>query len=769
MPSEGLGLPPERGEAPVRTSGRREGPPVVLVVDADPKHRASLTATLHRDDAQVLATGSERAALETLQERDVAVAVIALASPGLDGPALARSIRGVDPQHRVPVIFVVPEARDRPQSLSDDVGPADFIATPVDSRALASKVDVLIALERQRRELAKALEETERARAETARLLEAERRSYLHLSRLQKVTALLNELQTPEGISRACLPAVCEAIGAQAALFHLVSTDGAHLEPVPGWHRVDAEVVPPRIPLDSASPAAAAVRKGAPVFLGSEAEYRENYAIVPASLGRYGARASLPMICGGRVIGTLGLSLEVWREFTEAERAFLSAVAGQAAQAFDRARLHEAERLARAEAQRAERRAAFLARAGAELAASLDYQATLEKVAALAVPALADWCAVDMVGEDRRLERLAVVHVDPAKVELARRIWREYPVDPDAEEGAPQTLRAGRPQLVPELTDAALEAMARSPEHLALLREVGLSSAIAVPILVGGQAIGLISFVSSDSRRRYQPADLQMAEQLAQRAATAIENARAHAALKLSDEKREATVAALERALRENELFAGVLAHDLRNPLTAILAAAQLLLLRSDAQGTRLEEPLRRILRSGERMSRMVDQLLDFTRARLGNGFELSPRETDLRALCAQVMGELEVAHPQWRLELTAGGALVGRWDPDRLSQLVSNLLGNAGQHGEPGKPIRLELDGTAASEVVLAVRNHGAIPAELLPEIFTPFRGSGERGTGGLGLGLYIAREIARSHRGRLEVESSPAAGTTFTLRLPR
>jgi signal transduction histidine kinase len=216
------------------------------------------------------------------------------------------------------------------------------------------------------------------------------------------------------------------------------------------------------------------------------------------------------------------------------------------------------------------------------------------------------------------------------------------------------------------------------------------------------------------------------------------------------------------------------LAHDLRNPLGAMTTAAQLLLMRFEGEralGERETRPLSRILSSGQRMNTMIEQLLDFTRLRSGGGIPIEPHDTNLAELCGQVVGELEVAHPEWRIERHVAGDPRGTWDSDRLLQVLSNLIANACQHGSREAPVSVNLDGSAKHEVRVEVGNRGAIPESLLPDLFDPFRSTRHpRGQPrGLGLGLFIVREIVRGHGGTIEVTSTEASGTIFVIRLPR
>jgi PAS domain S-box-containing protein len=232
-----------------------------------------------------------------------------------------------------------------------------------------------------------------------------------------------------------------------------------------------------------------------------------------------------------------------------------------------------------------------------------------------------------------------------------------------------------------------------------------------------------------------------------------------------------------ERRIAEfKDRVLGILGHDLRVPLTAIKAASATLARNRDAPLEELrasvERLVQRIESSADRMTRMIADVLDFTRARMGSGIPVERRTIDLGAVVATVVDELRAIHPQREITLESQGALAGRWDADRLAQVVQNLLGNAVAHGRPDSPVRVRLDGRDA-EVRLAIHNEGVpIPRALLGRIFDPFRRGGTSSCGredGVGLGLYIVRSIVEAHGGRIGVRSDHATGTTFTVRLPR
>jgi signal transduction histidine kinase len=235
------------------------------------------------------------------------------------------------------------------------------------------------------------------------------------------------------------------------------------------------------------------------------------------------------------------------------------------------------------------------------------------------------------------------------------------------------------------------------------------------------------------------------------------------------------------RVDQSRDLFLAILGHDLRNPLNSISMSA--LMPRpppgrpnADTADAGPASFAAQIVNHAQGMARMIADLLDYTRTRLGAGMPVSPAPMDLGALGRELFDQFRAAHPERELRYQADGDLRGDWDADRLRQAVSNLLGNAVQHGAADAPIDLRLDGTAPDAVVVVVHNGGPpIPPGELPRIFDPLvRGSSAQHPkvnrpGSIGLGLYIAREVARSHGGGIDVTSSAAAGTAFTVTLPR
>ena len=219
-----------------------------------------------------------------------------------------------------------------------------------------------------------------------------------------------------------------------------------------------------------------------------------------------------------------------------------------------------------------------------------------------------------------------------------------------------------------------------------------------------------------------------------------------------------------EIAVREKDRYIGVLGHDLRNPLSAILMGLRALE-RSPNLGEAERNKVARMSRTANRMASMIRDLLDYTRSSVGE-FPHNPETTDFQRVCDAAIDELRSTHPDRSITREVAGDVIGRWDSGRLQQVISNLVGNALEHSSGAVSVHIEGDG---HDVVLSVHNDGEpIPPEVLPVLFEPFQ-RGDQGPHGLGLGLYIVREVIRRHGGRIDVRSSPDTGTTFVSRWPR
>jgi PAS domain S-box-containing protein len=415
------------------------------------------------------------------------------------------------------------------------------------------------------------------------------------------------------------------------------------------------------------------------------------------------------------------------------------------------------------ERRRAEESARFLGEANAVVSSSLDYEVTLRRIADLAVPGLADWCGVDLAQPDGTLEQVAVAHIDPTKVGLARELNRRYPPDPDAPTGVPRVLRTGKPELYSEISDELLVAAARDEAHLRIMKELGLRSAMCVPVSARGSTIGAITFVSAESQRRYDAADLELAVEIGRRAGLAIDNARLY---------REA-----QEAIRARDEFLSIASHELRTPCTSLQLQLQSLLRSLERRpqevvtSGRAKHNVQVALEQTARFNGLIEELLDVSRI-AADRLKLEPTPNDLGAIISDVAGRFEHALSDASCELSyAGppGPLTGSWDRLRIEQVVTNLLSNAIKYG-PRNPIEVRLE-AFDSTARITVRDHGiGIPAADQARIFEPFeRAVSSRHYGGFGLGLWITRQIVEAHGGTIRVESEPGRGSHFIVDLPR
>lgn len=411
------------------------------------------------------------------------------------------------------------------------------------------------------------------------------------------------------------------------------------------------------------------------------------------------------------------------------------------------------------EQRRREHAAEFTAAASGVLASGLDYTTTLERIANLAVPALADWCAVDLFDGDRRVS-VAVAHADPTKVGMAHELQRRYPPDPMATRGAAHVARTGKSELYPDIADDALISTARDGEHLGMLRALGLRSAMIVPIVARGRTLGAMSLVASDPGRRFGPADLALAEDLARRAGMAIENATLYLEAK--------------RAIHLRDEFLSIAGHELKTPLAALqlhIAGLVRLLRRGEIEPARVLERLEKAGNQGLRLERLIEQLLDVSRIQSGR-LQLEAESLDLGALVAEVAERFveAAASAGCALRLRLDEGVTGRWDRLRLDQVVTNLLTNAIKYGR-GQPVEVVVAAGSDSAAVVEIRDHGIGIDEAHQErIFRRFeRGVSDKSYGGFGLGLWISKEIVDAHGGTIRVTSRPGEGATFRVELPR
>ncbi len=424
------------------------------------------------------------------------------------------------------------------------------------------------------------------------------------------------------------------------------------------------------------------------------------------------------------------------------------------------------EQSARIETEVANARLLLLVEASKRLSQTMNITDSLEKLAALVVPGLADWTYIVHKGWDGGRALVAYAHGDPNKLELLRRLESCVP-DPMAPEGAPRVFRTGELVLYADITTDQLSPSSpawpivgmRDPEHLHTLRELGMKSLMCVPIQGRSGVDAVMMLVSATDPRRYGQDDVVLARDLANRAAVTLENGR------LLSEAQE--------AIRARDDFLAVAAHELRTPLTSLLLQVQLL--GRAIERDRLEvDAARRGVAAAEtqarRLSVLVDGLLDVARLTTHQLF-IRVEELDLRQLVNGLMATMaaDFQRAGCSVSVTMPGEVLGRWDRVRTEQVLTNLLSNALKFGA-GSPIEMNVEATRTN-VRISVRDHGiGISREDQARIFGRFeRAVPTQHFGGLGLGLYISVQILRAQQGSLHVESEPGKGACFIVDLPR
>ena len=423
------------------------------------------------------------------------------------------------------------------------------------------------------------------------------------------------------------------------------------------------------------------------------------------------------------------------------------------------------------ESQRHDERLQVLVEASATLASSLDYERTLENVARILVPRMADWCVIrmrDPYGADGRFS-VKIVAADPRRRALLRELARRYPPDRVRNPKSPAhlALSSARTYVMQDVPAGWAETVASDARHQRIIEQLDPRSFIVVPMRLRGRTLGAITLAQSHSGRRFSDEDVALAEELSRRAAQAIEHAR--------------VLAEARAALRSRDDLLAAVSHDLRNPLAAIKGQAQLL----ERQLTRPQPPTpealvpraQSIVVSAESMTRLIDELVDMARLRLGQRLELDLVDVDLVPLArgAVALAQAATHDHDVQLEAPPDETVWLRADPVRLERVLGNLLSNAIKYSPAGGTIAVRIGVEPARSprwATLQVQDWGlGVPRRELPHIFKRFRRArrtDDQRIPGAGIGLATVHQIVTQHGGSVTVESEPGAGSTFTVRLP-
>jgi signal transduction histidine kinase/DNA-binding response OmpR family regulator len=422
------------------------------------------------------------------------------------------------------------------------------------------------------------------------------------------------------------------------------------------------------------------------------------------------------------------------------------------------------EQAKRAEAEAGQQRLAFLAEASNVLAGSLDYTETFENLARLVVPRLADICIIDVAQEDGSLRQVAVAHRDSREESKLKELTAYYPPNLTVRHGGARVFQTGRTEAVSQLTEAMLDEMFEDRPTRAFIRSLAPTGFIAVPLLARGKVLGAITMINTAEAPRIGPTEIGLAEELGQRAALALDNAALYQAAQKA--RTEA-----ERANHAKDRFLAMLSHELRTPLTPVIASVSSLENLDDVPAP-VRASLDMIRRNVELEARLIDDLLDLTRISKGK-VQLNLATVDVHKL---LRNALDICEP----EISSKGLIIRTHlaalhshvhaDPARLQQIFWNLIKNSVKFTPQGGHLHVSTFDDHASELRVEVTDDGAgIPPELLPRVFDAFEQGETTRTGGLGLGLAIAKAIVEMHRGRISAESEgPGQGATFRIWLP-
>lgn len=567
----------------------------------------------------------------------------------------------------------------------------------------------------------------------------------------------------PEQLFRRILQNVVEVAGAQGGML-LIATDGAlrvraRMEAGHATSVVLEDTALADSPLLPSAIARYVARLKQPLVLDDAAT--EGPFAADAAVRDLGLRSVLcvPLTKHDQVTGLLYLENQAMaRAFTAQRVDVVQALAAQAATSLESAILLR-------ERARGEQAARFLSRAGAALAESLDPAETLARVVELAVPAFADWCFLDLVDGAGQVHRAQVAYANPAHAQLAQAL-KAYTIAPGDHDRQPLTQAAHQrgALLCRQLSAEQSRSMATDEAHCRLVEALGGVSLIAVPLVARERTLGVLTFIVAQSGRRYDEQDLALARQFADRSALGMDNA------SLYDQARA--------AIQVRDDFLAVASHELRTPLMPLQLQIHLIerrlptLFENPESATWLSKSLATLQRQGKRLERLVNELLDIARI-TGGQLHMELSQVDLEPMVQDVAARLqesgEGSSSGSVLTVVCPAPVIGHWDRMRIEQVINNLLSNALKYGQ-GRAIDVVLAQRGA-DAVITVTDHGiGIEAAHLQRIFGRFeRAVSASNFGGLGLGLYIVREILAAMGGTVQVISTPGEGSTFTVVLPR
>jgi PAS domain S-box-containing protein len=677
----------------------------ILVVDDRPEGILAVQAVLTDPEYNLITASSGSDALKSLLSNDFAVILMDVQMPIMNGFDTAEMIKTREKSRDIPIIFMSAINQDEAYVYQGyKVGAVDYLLKPFDPFVLRSKVAVFVNLYRQN----KLIQDQAQQLFEKEVLSHAQSIDKLEIESLKRYQHLANAI--PEIVCRFYADGSTEYFNKSWYTYTgLIPSESLGLEWQSHIH-----------PEDLHAWKAAFSKSEKDVIFKGEARIKNRLGSYRWHLWRMEAETHSPDEDTQCWIGT-AIDIE------------------------DRKRSEDTQR--------------FLAEAGSLLVSSLNFEENLKQIAELSIPYIADWCCINLLDSNDNLRILASAHSDPSKSYTVERLIREYDASPQSSIGARKVAQTGIKEVYETLNHELLKYLAVDSEHYNMAKELDNSSAIIIPLKVQEQTIGVITFAFSHSRRHYDQKYIDVTEELSRRIALSYENSRLY---ELS-----------QQAIQVRNDFLSIASHELNTPITSLKMQLQMTqrILKSNIGDMPIEKFGKQIASSvshTDRLINLVQVLLDVSRIQSGKfafnfeAFKIDELIKEIKSQQNHLLGQASC-----ELDVLCEPGLEVNWDKTRIEQVLTNLITNVMKYA-PGKiSLSVSKDG---EDVHIKFKDFGpGIPKNKVDKIFDRFeRATSDASVGGLGLGLYIVKEIIEGHQGRIDVETGEGKGTEFTIHLP-